>query len=51
MRAVLLQGVFRTDLFVAALAINAAFMAAGIAAYLLAIGYARKHGTLLQMGE
>jgi ABC-2 type transport system permease protein len=51
MRAVLLQGVFRMDLFVGALALNAVFMAAGIAAYLLAIGYARKHGMLLQMGE
>jgi ABC-2 type transport system permease protein len=51
MRSVLLQGVFRMDLFVGALALNAVFMAGGIAAYLLAIGYARKHGMLLQMGE
>jgi ABC-2 type transport system permease protein len=51
MRAVLLQHEFRSDLFVVAVAINAVFMAAGIVAYLLAIGYARKHGMLLQMGE
>jgi ABC-2 type transport system permease protein len=51
MRAVLLQHVFRADLFTAALAINAVFMACGIALYLLAIAYARKHGMLLQMGE
>jgi hypothetical protein len=43
--------VFRTDLFAVALAINAVFMACGIALYLLAIAYARKHGMLLQMGE
>jgi ABC-2 type transport system permease protein len=51
MRGVLLQHVFRTDLFVAALAINAVYIAIGVALYLLAIGYARKHGMLLQMGE
>jgi ABC-2 type transport system permease protein len=51
MRAVLLQHVFRADLFFAGLAINVAFMACGIALYLLAIAYARKHGMLLQMGE
>jgi ABC-2 type transport system permease protein len=51
MRAVLLQHEFRSDLFLQALAINVAYMAAGVALYLLAIGYARKHGMLLQMGE
>lgn len=51
MRAVLLDKVFRTELFAQALAINAVYLAAGIALYLLAIGYARKHGMLLQMGE
>ena len=51
MRAVLLDKVFRTDLFVQALAINAVYMVAAITLYLLAIGYARKHGMLLQMGE
>jgi ABC-2 type transport system permease protein len=51
MRAVLLQREFRSDLFFQALAINIVYMAAGVALYLLAIGYARKHGILLQMGE
>ena len=51
MRAVLLEHSFRTDLFVKALAINGLYMAAGIALYLLAIRYARKHGMLMQMGE
>ena len=51
MRTVLLQHEFRSDLFFEALAINLAYMAAGVALYLLAIGYARKHGMLLQMGE
>src|SRR5258705_7496807 len=51
MRAVLLQHMFRTDLFAAALAINAVYMACGIALYLLAIAYGRQHGMLLQMSE
>jgi len=51
MRAVLLEHVFRADLFLAAMAINALYMTAGITLYLLAIGYAREHGMLLQMGE
>jgi ABC-2 type transport system permease protein len=51
MRAVLLEHTYRTDLFVKALAINGVYMAAGIVFYLLAIGYARKHGMLMQMGE
>lgn len=51
MRAVLLEHTFRTDLFISAMAINAVYMAAGIAFYLLAIRYARKHGMLMQMGE
>ena len=51
MRAVLLEHVFRTDLFVEALMLNAVYLAAGIGLYLLAIRYAREHGMLLQMGE
>ena len=51
MRAVLLEHVFRTDLFVEALMLNAVYLAAGVALYLLAIRYAREHGMLLQMGE
>jgi ABC-2 type transport system permease protein len=51
MRAVLLDKRFRVDLLVQALALDAAYMAAGIALYLMAIRYARAHGMLLQMGE
>jgi ABC-2 type transport system permease protein len=51
MRAVLLDKQFRVDLVVEALAIDAAYMAAGTALYLMAIQYAREHGMLLQMGE
>jgi len=51
MRAVLLEKSFRIDLFVQALAMNAAYLSAGIVLYLLAIRYARNHGVLLQMGE
>jgi ABC-2 type transport system permease protein len=51
MRAVLLEHVFRTDLFLQALGLNAVYLAAGVALYLLAIRYAREHGMLLQMGE
>jgi len=51
MRAVLLEHVFRIDLFVEAMAFNALYLAAGVVLYLLAISYAREHGMLLQMGE
>ena len=51
MRAVLLEKSFRIDLFVQALVMNAVYLSAGIALYLLAIRYARNHGVLLQMGE
>ena len=51
MRAVLLEHRFRADLFWNALAINALYMFVGVNLYLLAIGYARKHGMLMQMGE
>jgi len=51
MRALLLDHTFRTDLFTQALALNGVFMIVGIALYMWAIGYARKHGLLLQMGE
>ena len=51
MRTVLLEKQFRVDLIVEALLIDAAYMAAGIALYLMAIRYAREHGMLLQMGE
>jgi ABC-2 type transport system permease protein len=51
MRAVLLEHRFRADLLVRALALNAVYLAIGVALFRLAIGVARRKGTLLQMGE
>ena len=51
MRAVLLEHQFRAELFWSALAINVLYMFAGVNLYLLAIGYARRHGMLMHMGE
>jgi ABC-2 type transport system permease protein len=51
MRAVLLEHQFRAELFWSALAINVLYMFVGVNLYLLAIGYARRHGMLMQMGE
>jgi len=51
MRAVLLEHQFRAELFWQALTINVLYMFAGVNLYLLAIGYARRHGMLMQMGE
>ena len=42
---------FRPELFWSALAINVLYMFVGVNLYLLAIGYARRHGMLMQMGE
>ncbi len=51
MRAVLLQGEFRADLFFAALALNAAYLAVGAGVFLFSFGVARRRGLLLQVGE
>jgi ABC-2 type transport system permease protein len=51
MREVLMQHVFNWNHFVAALGLNALYMAAGVCVYLLAIRDARNRGLLLQMGE
>ena len=51
MRALLLDHTFRADMFLQALALNGVFMIVGVGLYMWAIGYARKHGLLLQMGE
>jgi ABC-2 type transport system permease protein len=51
MREALIQHSFSVRLFAAGLALNAAYMVAGIAVYLAAIRYARERGMLLQMGE
>jgi ABC-2 type transport system permease protein len=51
MRAVLLTGTFEWHHFWAAAGLDVVFLAIGIFVFALAIGYARKHGRLLQMGE
>lgn len=51
MRAVLADGVFRTDLFVNAMLLNGLYMAAGFAIFLRIFRIARIKGLLLQMGE
>jgi ABC-2 type transport system permease protein len=51
MRALLIDHVFRGDLMVAALLLNAVFMAAAVVAYLRLLDSAREQGSLLQTGE
>jgi len=51
LRAALVGHAFRADLMLDALAINAALLAAGAAAFLALLESARKAGSLLQMGE
>jgi ABC-2 type transport system permease protein len=51
MRALLIDHVFRADLMLQALALNAALMVVAIAAFLMLVNSARKQGALLQTGE
>ena len=51
MRAAIVDHVFRADLMLEALAINAGLLAAGGATFLALLRSARKAGSLLQMGE
>ena len=51
MRALLIQHVFRADLMVEALAINAALFTGGVIAFLALLQSARRHGSLMQTGE
>ena len=51
MRAVLLDHTFRWDMLWRALALNVVYLAIGIALFRLAIRFAMRKGTLLQMGE
>ncbi len=51
MRAVLFTGVFHTDYFLTAAALDAVWLAAGAAVFLVAFRDARRRGALLQMGE
>jgi ABC-2 type transport system permease protein len=51
MRSLLMDHVFRTDLMVSALAINALLLVASFAAFLALLRSARRHGSLLGGGE
>ena len=51
MRAVLAEGVFRTDLFFRAVILNVFYMIAGLVIFLAVFRIARKRGSLLQVGE
>jgi ABC-2 type transport system permease protein len=51
MRALLLEGTFRYDLFRNAVLLDIAYVALGAALFAAAVHSARKRGTLMQMGE
>jgi ABC-2 type transport system permease protein len=51
MRAVMFEGVFRLDHFLAAAALDAVYMVLGAVIFLYAFRQARHRGALLQMGE
>jgi ABC-2 type transport system permease protein len=51
MRALLIQKVFRGDLMLDALALNAVLFAAGLFGFLKLLQSARRHGSLMQTGE
>ena len=51
MRALILDGTFRADLMLAALALNALYFSAAVAVFLALLASARRIGSLLQSGE
>jgi ABC-2 type transport system permease protein len=51
MRALLIEHVFRTDLMMQALGLNALYFAAAVVAFLKLLDSAREQGSLLQAGE
>jgi ABC-2 type transport system permease protein len=51
MRTLLIEGVFRTDLMLTALALNAVLLVASFAAFLALLRSAKRHGSLLGGGE
>ncbi len=51
MRTLLIEGVFRTDLMLTALALNAGLLVASFAAFLALLRSAKRHGSLLGGGE
>jgi ABC-2 type transport system permease protein len=51
MRAVFIDGVFRTDLLYGAIGVNLVYLAIGAGLFAWSFSAAREHGRLLQMGE
>jgi ABC-2 type transport system permease protein len=51
MRAIMIDHVFRADLMLWALALNALYFAAAIVAFLKLLDSARRQGSLMQTGE
>jgi len=51
MRAALIDGVFRADLMLEALALNVVYLSIGFAAFMLLVQSARQKGVLLTLGE
>jgi ABC-2 type transport system permease protein len=51
MRSLLIDHVFRADLMLQALAVNAAYFAWAVVGFMALLKGARRTGTLLQMGE
>ena len=51
MRALMIDKVFRADLMIQALAINAVLLIASFAGFLALLRSARRHGSLIQSGE
>jgi ABC-2 type transport system permease protein len=51
MRAVFIDGVFRTDLLVGAIVVNVVYLAIGAGLFAWSFASARQHGRLLQIGE
>ena len=51
MRAVMIEGVFRMDLFLWAIGLNVVYIAGGVALFAYAFKIARRRGLILQSGE
>jgi ABC-2 type transport system permease protein len=51
MRALLIDNVFRSDLMIEALALNALIFGVAVFAFLRLLESARRHGSLMQTGE
>jgi len=51
MRSLLIDHVFRADLMLQALAVNVAYFAAAVAAFMALLNGARRTGALMQIGE